>query len=371
MANDDAFRTWTDVADRQVEAKLEKLVGSEVQLRFRNGQVAKVPVKGLSKQDQDWIRQWKKRSEDPYDGPPAEEDWPRNVNPSDNASAEVISEDEEKREFIYESENYRFISDIQLSTSLVREFSEVFEVTLLVNSLLPLNLRPIPEPGREKFVARIFENATDYANAGGVPGSAGIYSGADREMKLPITSLGVRTYGDKVTMDYRAEDFGVLIHEITHQSMNRWLARMPLWLVEGSAEYIELAEYDNGRMSFRQQDNRLLNRIETYFGSPFTMVDLETLMALTPQQWAAELQSARGANNYLSALILTYFFYHFDGEGEAEGMKAYLQAAEQMQRGDDVQKLVGTHLLRGRSYDELQEELIRAFRKKGIKIEFP
>lgn len=370
MANETTFRTWTDMANRQIEAKFEAVEGTEVQLRLRNGQVVKVPIGGLSENDQAWILEWKNQSEDPYDGPPAEEDWPRNVNPSDNPTAEVISEDEEKAEFIYESENYRFVSDIQLSTSLVREFSEVFETTLLVNSLLPLNLRPIPEPGREKFVARIYRDPSEYEQVVGITGTAGVYSMLEREMRLPITSLGVKQYGDKLTMDYNAENFATLIHEITHQSMNRWLARMPIWLIEGTAEYIELAEYDNGRFTFWRQDDRLSALLANRFGSPFRMLNLKRLMTLSPQAWGAAVQAGAAPTLYMSSLVMTYYFYHLDGEEDAKKIRAYFVAAEKMQRGDSIQALISEYLLRGRTYAELEEEVVKAFRGKGIKIEF-
>jgi len=368
------FRVWTDLENRQLEAALEKREEEWVTLRMRNGQVARVPVQGLSQTDQDWLANLEQKdaptASDEYTGPPAEADWPRNVNPSENATAEVISEDPDKKEFIYESANYRFICDTQLSTSLVREFSEVFEVTWLVNCLLPLDLRPIPEPGREKYVARIFTNRRDYANAGGVPGSAGIYSPGDRELKLPISSLGVKTYGSKVTVDYSDEDYDTLIHEITHQVMNRWLPRMPVWMIEGTAEYVELADYDNGRFTFGRQDDRLEQHLHDYFGPEFPMVPIEDLMTMSHSEWAAGLQSGAAARNYASALALVFFFYHLDGEEDAAGFKAYLRAAEKMQRGDSYQELMEQHLLRGRSYAELEEEVLKAFRKKGIKLQF-
>jgi len=373
-AQEAEFRVWTDLENRQLEAALEKREEEWITLRMRNGQVARVPVQGLSQGDQNWLQKLDNPEpaapSDEYTGPPAEADWPRIVNPSENATSEVISEDPDKKEFIYESANYRFICDTQLSTSLVREFSEVFEVTWLVNCLLPLDLRPIPEPGREKYVARIFTNRRDYANAGGVPGSAGIYSPGDRELKLPISSLGVKSYGNKLTVDYGDEDYDTLIHEITHQVMNRWLPRMPVWMIEGTAEYVGLADYDNGRFSFIRQDDRLEQHLQDYFGHEFPMVPIEDLMTMSHAEWSAGLQSGAAGRNYASALVLVFFFYHLDGEEDAAGFKAYLRAAEKMQRGDSYQELMEQHLLRGRSYAELEEEVLKAFRKKGIKLQF-
>jgi len=367
---EEAFRTWTDVAQRQVEGVLEGVEGTQVQLRLRDGQVVKVPMDGLSKQDQAWIRDWVKRSEDGYQGPPAEEDWPRIVRSPDLSIVEIISEDEEKNEFTYETKNYRFISDIQFSTSLVREISEVFEATLLVNSLLPLDLRPIPEPGREKFVARIFENESDFFQAGGLEGSTGTYRSGEKELIIPISSLGVKRYGNKVSMDYTMEDFRSLIHVITLQNLNRWNSKLPVWLMHGAAEYLQVADYDNGRYAFSRQDDRLANKLNDHYESPFPMVSVHQLMTTTYGQWNHALAQGEASKYYVSALLLTYYFYHLDGENEGEHIQAFFKDLKQMQPRGNSWGIVNEHLLRNKTFEELQEEIVEAFRRKGIQIEF-
>ncbi len=366
-AADEGFRVWTDREGRTVEARLETQEQESVTLRLRNGQTAKVPLAELSEADRSWLVAQK----DPYTGPPAEQNWPRNVQVGSGSSdATVILEDGEENQFIYETESYRFISDARLSPALVREFSRVFEGARLVNCLLPLDLRPIPEPGREKFHAHIFSEPADYLAAGGVPGSAGIYSPMDRALKLPMSSLGVRTFGEKVTIDYQSEDYRTLIHEITHQMMNAWLPKLPVWLIEGSAEYVELAEYDNGRFRFSRHERDLASRLADYYGTPFPMVPVDTLLTMDHAAWQNALESNTAGLNYASALVLVWFFYHFDDAPSESGIRAYFKDARNLPRGTDFKPLIAKHLLRGRTPTELQEAIVKAFRRKGIKIAF-
>lgn len=302
-----------------------------------------------------------------YDGPEAEDDWPRTVRLEKTPEVETIKEDREAKEFIYESEHYEFVSDSLLGANAVREFSRVFEATWLVNALLPLDLRPMPEGDREKFRARIFTDEGDYLGAGGMPGSAGVYGRRFEALMLPLESLGVKIVGTRVTIDYVAEDYGTLIHEITHQMMNHWLNWLPVWYSEGSAEYVELAEYDNGRFSFIGQDRRLAAhlRLRSAAGK-FEMLPLEELMTMDNRTWSAALTTEHGAmQNYASALALTYFFYQIDGDGKGTAMKDYLRAVSMLEPGADSQELVKEHLLRGRSYAELEDEMVRGLRQGG------
>lgn len=219
--------------------------------------------------------------------------------------ASVIEEDNENKVFRYESEHYEFVCDSRIGVAAVRDFSRVCEAAWMVNCVLPLDIKPRPEPLRKKFLARIYSNKEDYLSRGALAGSAGVYSFGDKSLKLPLDSLGVKMVGSRVSIDYRAEDYGTLIHEITHQIMNHWLARLPTWFIESAAEYVELAEYGNGRFSFGQQHNRLKDHLQrrSHNGS-FKLVPIEKLMTIESAEWSAALTNDDNTN-YPSALALT------------------------------------------------------------------
>jgi hypothetical protein len=302
--------------------------------------------------------------------PPAEKDWPRTVALPATPVVKIIREDADKKEFVYETEHYEFVCDSPLGANLVREFSRLFEATWLLNCVLPLDFKPAPEDGRKKFRARIYTYESDYTDAGGPKGSAGVYSLHDGELKLPLSSLGVKMFGSRVIIDYNTENYSTLIHEITHQMMSHWIVKLPLWYIEGSAEYVEMAKYENGRFSFLRQNKNLNNRL-TSGGGSFQMVPLEKLMTIRSKEWLAAVGAGQGSDNYASAAALTYYFYHIDGEGKGTHFKEYIRAAEKLNPWDDDAPLIKQYLLRDRDYEALQNDVQKGLHRAGVDVEFP
>ena len=157
-----------------------------------------------------------------------------------------------------------------------------------------------------------------------------------REILVPMESLGVRTVGRRVAIDHRAYDAGTLVHEITHQVMHDWLDVLPVWFVEGIAEYMAAVPFDDARFDFRRMNEGLMQYLETAYqlkknlkgSTPLDMVVPEDLMALTHQQWASALSNpGAAALNYRSALLLVYYLIHLDGKGDGTSIVAYLKQA--------------------------------------------
>ncbi|MEZ0387387.1 MAG: hypothetical protein ACAI34_09995, partial [Verrucomicrobium sp.] len=113
-----------------------------------------------------------------------------------------------------------------------------------MNCKLPLGIEPTPEKLKTIFTARLFTEKSAYNAAGGITGSAGIYMSGKKSILVPLSSLGVKMVGSRVSLDYADQDQHTLIHEITHQMMNQWLGKLPTWLIEGSAEFVAWADYD-------------------------------------------------------------------------------------------------------------------------------
>ena len=378
-------RTWTSADGRTVTATLVSINGDSVRITLENGAPADVPVTSLSPGDQDYLKSWVKsrmassssasnafdKDLPPYEGPRAEKEWPRTMSLDDKAEASATLEDDEKREFRYETEHYEFWCDSKLGTNLVREFSRIFEATYQLNCILPLDFKPRPERLRTKFLARIFTEKSDYLDEGGIPGSAGVYMSGKKALMLPLSSLGVKMVGSRVSIDYASQDYRTLIHEITHQMMTHWLGRLPTWYIEGSAEYVELADYSRGKFSFIRHDDNLKERLSRY-GAEFPMVPLKKLLEIQGAEWSEALSSDEVNVNYPSALALTYYFYHLDGEGDGAVMMAFLRAVENLERPnrETVDNLVREHLLRGREIPQLEDDFTKALRKLGIRITF-
>lgn len=374
----DGYRTWTDTGHRQIEAVLVRASAEAATLRLPNGSTITVPLANLSASDRAWLNSKAASPSSPPGATPgavldsrSDGGWPRTVTLDGAPDIKVIKEDSAKSEYIYASDHFEFHCDSALSPNVVREFSKVFEATRLLNSKLPLNLDPEPEDHRSKFQARIFTNRSDYLKAGGMKRSGGVYSPADQAIMVPLDSLGVRRVGTHIYMD-ATQDYSTLAHETTHQMMNHWLPVLPVWYIEGSAEYVEIAKYTNGRFSLVQQDSRLRDRLYTWGGyRTFEMVPIEELMTMSYDSWSAAFATPSGSwRNYASALALTYYFYHLDGSGDGSEFKSYLAAIRDSHSSAEREAIAQRYLLRGRGYATLQSDVQKALRRIGITVMF-
>lgn len=385
-----AMRSWTSTDGRKIEASFVSLDADVVKIRMANGSTFDVPLSRLSAADQTFAK-----SQTPSASPPATtpaagtpvaaentnpvalKEWPRTVSLEEKPEVTVVKEDVEKKEFIYRSPHYEFVCDSKLGANVVREFGRMFEVTWLINCQFPLDLKPAPERLRECFQARLFTNKADYMAAGAIEGSAGVYMSGKKALMVPLESLGVKMVGSRVSVDNSVNDDanGTLIHEITHQMMNHWLPRLPTWFIEGSAEYVEMLDYNsNGRFSLISM-GRL---VKTYAGrmsrggaKNFSMIDLEELMGLDGRRWAAALaKDGMALENYGSAGLLTYYFYHIDDKGDAANVIAWLRALETAKSDADEVAATKLHLMRERSFAQLADDVKKGLRKEGIDVTF-
>ncbi len=296
-------------------------------------------------------------------------DWPRSVSLQGTPAVSIIERTSiSGRQYAMQTEHYEFQSDAQVGADVVREMARVFEATYELNKMLPLRLHPEPEKGRPRFVARLFSKDRDYFAAGGMQGSAGTYSRDQSCILVPISSLGVKMVNGRMQTE-RTENTETLIHEVTHQMMNTWLPLVPRWYAEGSADYIAMADYVHGRFFLNQMEDRLRRYLKRrgQQGDTFMMLRPAELMTLDAKTWSMALASNAGgaSQNYASATLLTFYFYHLDGKGDAAGMLKYLRAIE---RGAPEAEASATHLLRGRSMARLESDVTDAFERRGIKV---
>lgn len=312
--------------------------------------------------------------------PLAEKSWPQIVTLEGAPQVEVVKEDEANKTFVYRSPHYVFVCDSRLRGDVVQEFGRVFEATYIMNCKLPLDLRPAAEPLRNAFHALLFTNYADYLKAGGLAGSGGVYIHGKKALMVPLLSLGVKMSGSGQSVHLEKssdDDNATLIHEITHQMMNQWLGSMRIWQIEGSAEYISMLDYNRyGRFNLMGLGKQLKKYVQKMNpqggGRAFVMANLEELMNMENTAWAAALASAGGgaALNYGSAGLLTYYFYHLDGAGDAANMIGFIRELETAGSYEEEEALVKKHLLRGRTYAQLAEEVKNAFRKEGVDITY-
>ncbi len=301
-------------------------------------------------------------------GPAAEKTWPRNVALEGTPEVTTVSQGSDVARFVYRSPAYEFIADSPVGADVVRECARVFEATYLLNCRLPLDLRPAPEAGHERFIARLFSSSGSYLAAGGMPGSSGTYDRQQACILVPVASLGIKMVNGRMQTD-RTEATETLVHEITHQMMSAWLPRLPRWYAEGSADYVAMADYVHGRFFLSQMEDRLrlYLRRRGQQGKAFQMLRPGELMALDGTTWSQAVASnaAGAAQNYASATLLTYYFYHLDGNGDSAAMLGYLHALE---AGTPEHEAAQAHLLHGRTVAQLETDLVNAFQHHGVNL---
>lgn len=376
-------RTWTDVQGREIVADYVSHNDKELVMRLVGGREATVPLERLSKADREFLENLDKRGKGPegeiannnedenWDDP-----WPDKADYDDDPGIEIVEENKDDSKFVYESKNYRFICDVGLTKSVVGGFSEMFEASKLYAELLPLSINGgLKNNG--KYDIFLFENYDDYVKEGGPNGSAGVFISGRNVVMVPLKSLGVRKAGSSYTRD-RDKDNNTLIHEIIHQlTPNEYFEEGARgWFTEGLAEYCAMTPYRYGRFqvtgAIRQVEedvtgfNRKTN-MGRNLGEEFTAPDLKAFMMMD----YSEFTGPRANFNYgFSALLATYFF-HLDGNKDAARIKDFLKEikSQRRERRHDPDAALAK-LLDGRTWDEMEEDISKGWRSKGVKIEF-
>lgn len=372
-----APRTWTSTDGRQIVATFLSMEEDGVRLRLANGTVATVPVSRLSEADAAHLKSLAATAPSPGgEAIAAGKEWPRFVDIGATPDAVVVTEDSANKEFVYRSGVYEFHCDSKLTSTVVREFARIFEATYRLNCLIPLDLKPRPEEeGQEYFIARLYTTREDYLANGGIEGSGGVYQRGKKCLAVPLASLGVKIQGSRVLLENSGndDDNKTLIHEITHQMMNHWLSKLRTWYVEGSAEAVEMIEYSRGKFNLASRKSRLSEYVDRGGGDgkSFRMLDPGELFEIDSRTWSAALASIRGqaTQNYHSAGLMAYYFHYLDGNGDGANIIAYLRELEGADRSAEPAAFE-KHLLRGRSNDQMKEDLAKAFRREGIALTF-
>ena len=145
-----------------------------------------------------------------------------------------------------------------------------------------------------------------------------------------------------------------------------------------------MLEYSpNGKFSLaslRQRLEAYAQRCNYWQTTPFKMLDLKELMEIDGRAWSAALSTpisvpnvtgaTQAGQNYGSAGLLTYYFYHLDDKGDAAHIIAYLRELEALGREADEPAAAKKHLLRERTYEQLAEDVKKALKKAGVEVEF-
>jgi len=293
--------------------------------------------------------------------------WPSIVKMSNKTE---VTGSEKDGNFIYTSPRFEFISDVRLSHSVVNQFSVLFEATAEYMKVLPISSHKAQVTSKRHKIY-LFENKETYFKNGGPLGSAGVYIPSKEIIMVPLTSLGVRKAGSGYILD-RDKSNKTLPHEIAHIVTDpAYYAHGSIgWFSEGLAEYVGSTPYRGGIYNIRSVQSSLEKYVTEFgknntggrnLGTKINSVNLKDFMLMPYGQFVQN-----GNKNYGLGALYTYYFFHWDDDGSRDNLTAFLKALKEGKRGEEAIDL----LRADRTWEELEEEVASAWRKRGVKITF-
>ncbi len=312
-------------------------------------------------------------------------DWPRKVSvPKDT---ELTPGAQGGTGFSYTSNHFQYVSPVKLDAAAQKTVARLCECAYAANKAIGEEI-PVPrataDRGDKKFLVQLQPTMEAYYAAGGPRNSAGVFLGAFRrpanvapgtpqvikeehiamdKVMIPFPSLGIGANGSVVKEDI---DTHALVHELTHQQF--LLNNLPIWANEGWAEYVGYVPYVGEDLDFDRGFSLILHAAKQRAESGALDFDFSLEDFFTMDQQTMYGYMPQGKDTYMLSVMTVAFFVHLDGKKGVDAMKAYLQALiDGKSAADAAQELIKPH----RSVERLQQDFIRAWKSKKVKVSFP
>ncbi len=301
--------------------------------------------------------------------------WPTQVPAPEKTRLRQLKS-KEGEGFVYETLNFQFSSEVELSEEAQESVGRLFEcayaAVVAMSRSLPIERATRKRPANNKFKAVLYKDMQSYYAAGARAGSAGLYSYNKTKMSgklkeshifgdkvmVPFPSLGLNPEGGVRSKNIRSH---VLVHEITHQFTV--LNNLPVWANEGLSEYAGYIPYDNGVLDF---DKCLASTISKArykkLNFPFSLDDFFKM-----SQKEMYAYQDKGIDTYYLSLLCVSYFVHLAEEVGVRNFQSYLR---ELLRGKDNDKSVPKLYGRVRKPELFEEEFLKTWAAKGIKIQF-
>ena len=385
-AADGAERTWTDVKGRKIVASMVSATRKEVVVRRKSdGKTFKIPLARLSKNDQFFVEVWvEEHGEGAVKAPSGNKDpkpdansiksnqWPHKVFPAANASVTTVMEDRKSKKFAYRTSHFEITSEFALTDSLRDNLGLLLETGRKYVKSMPLILHPpLAEAEGRRNEVFLYDVRSRYEEAGGVPKTRGTVIAVEGSNRLLLYVEAADERALSGSGVYKLSHFRrTILHELAHQmdTPQRNLAEPESWWMEGFANYV-------GKTPFTKKgfdDKNLLKEIIPFVTGDHPRTNDGCRMGKKPTVPDLEAFLLAGRNNqdlfrvYGLGLMLSYYFIRVDGDGDRAALGAYLQARRERRSAEDQLSA----LLNGRTWDELEREVARFWKKQGIDIQF-
>lgn len=267
----------------------------------------------------------------------------------------------------YASPHFLIPSEMKLPLGVVRDLAAVFEATRVAVRAAPLGFKTAAEP--KQYLVRLYATAESYArNGGGAGGSGAHFDGTNVAILLP--NIAIKPTTQALTTEHAPHLF-VLKHIVTLQMLGAKPLPLPPWVQTGLAESFASAPYIRGRYTFTGLDSALHDYLLKWRRTPdarsLRLIAPSKLMTLTAEDWQRELAALRAYDLYNSSALLTHWFLHHEGKGDAAGMAAYLDS---LRAGISPVEAEQRHLLRGRIAADLDTAVQALARRMALTVEW-
>ena len=286
---------------------------------------------------------------------------PREIVPE---KATLVAQPGEDGRKVWHTRFFRIDSDLELRPNDLLRLAQVADTTATAVKAHPLPLFAPPQGSRPRIA--IHARTSAYQEAGGAPGTAGMYVSRQALVLIQGDYL-VRSPDAARSRLAPRNDEDLVVHELVHLCMHRTNAKLPQWLIEGLAEYFASAHAGAGRFSFGNMDQVIREhlRIRLSPDDPgIPLLPVADLIHLDGRSWLQYLNSLPADERYrayATSLLLAHQQLH-GGKERIEALRLALSAPPSNGRP--------AVLIAPETAAATQSALIRYWKPKGLTLEF-
>ncbi len=366
-------RVWTNSKGATVTAKLIAVRATEVDLQLLNGRIVSVERTIFSGEDQNYIQQWEQSG-----GTLAEQDdagdiinvrgmslrqvnltpnwdalWPKKAGFKDLQIIKTVQESDDL--CVYESDLFIFESPIPLHEEERRQLTKRFELSLRALAEMPLNLTVARKPSR-KYLVRVCFSQKEMAEVHGLQRG---------RVKFTPTSFTALLFRDKRNQAQNLDELDTRF-AVTHWALQT--LDLDHWLVDSFSEYMEFLPVEDNQINFTQVPKFMAKRLpKNIKNGKKKLMPLESILARKDIHLSAlhEESTKDKELQYWTDLLWLVYLCHLEDEGKATRFRAYVKTlSEQNSTAARQELLKGTTIL------EMQSDLVKAWKKFGVKLQF-
>jgi len=291
------------------------------------------------------------------------QDWPMDYRPPKNLGTHTVTTD---GTFRYQSRSYRIVAFKTLDPQLITGFITCAESVPAALRTLPLPLSSPPPAG--KAVIKIIPTEELYLQSGGAPNTAGFYDGRSNTALFQWPHFFRKPETNKLLPK---PSFDLVVHELTHLSMDGLIWKSETWFIEGVAEYLSAAHLGKGHFQFQKIDQAIIRRLKKHSAPNATKIQLpalSSLLQMTSRDWLASTAGKtpwEALELYNASLLLVHYAFH-GGEKRRTEVKSHLERLHHIKD----RRTARPPLFPANSASKIEKALTTYWATKGLTLSF-